>query len=250
MGSIPGLGRVPRGGHSNPLQYSCLENPKVRGAWQVAMGSQSWKWLRRLSRAWDNHAALAKTSIKSHTNHFFAVMGTIKIQSLKNSELYNTWLSIITTLCMRSPGIIDLIASRYQNWHLNEHLDDSHEASVLAKRTREGRYWLGDRIASSFILWARKGYFPKRTALSWVFLMRRAVSLRDSPSGVEVHTREQLLHFQECCKPVGFRLVAWNQSEHPSYPHLYEGNWQNYNFVPSCFLLLGEQLSSTEVAHP
>ena len=27
MGSIPGLGRSSGGGHSNPLQYSCLENP-------------------------------------------------------------------------------------------------------------------------------------------------------------------------------------------------------------------------------
>ena len=27
MGSIPGLGRSPGGGHGNPLQYSCLENP-------------------------------------------------------------------------------------------------------------------------------------------------------------------------------------------------------------------------------
>ena len=27
LGSIPGLGRLPRGGHNNPLQYSCLENP-------------------------------------------------------------------------------------------------------------------------------------------------------------------------------------------------------------------------------
>ena len=26
-GSIPGLGRSPGGGHGNPLQYSCLENP-------------------------------------------------------------------------------------------------------------------------------------------------------------------------------------------------------------------------------
>ena len=26
-GSIPELGRYPGGGHSNPLQYSCLENP-------------------------------------------------------------------------------------------------------------------------------------------------------------------------------------------------------------------------------
>ena len=33
MGSIPGLGRSPGGGHGNPLQYSCLENPKDRGAW-------------------------------------------------------------------------------------------------------------------------------------------------------------------------------------------------------------------------
>ena len=29
-GSIPGSGRVPGGGHGNPLQYSCLENPTDR----------------------------------------------------------------------------------------------------------------------------------------------------------------------------------------------------------------------------
>ena len=33
LGSIPGLGRSPGGGHGNPLQYSCLENPMDRGAW-------------------------------------------------------------------------------------------------------------------------------------------------------------------------------------------------------------------------
>ena len=27
LGSLPGLGRSPGGGHGNPLQYSCLENP-------------------------------------------------------------------------------------------------------------------------------------------------------------------------------------------------------------------------------
>ena len=32
-GSIYGLGRFPGGGHGNPFQYSCLENPKDRGAW-------------------------------------------------------------------------------------------------------------------------------------------------------------------------------------------------------------------------
>ena len=32
-GSIPGSGRFLGGGHGNPLQYSCLENPMDRGAW-------------------------------------------------------------------------------------------------------------------------------------------------------------------------------------------------------------------------
>ena len=32
-GSFPGWGRFPEGGHDNPLQYSCLENPMDRGAW-------------------------------------------------------------------------------------------------------------------------------------------------------------------------------------------------------------------------
>ena len=35
MGLIPGSGRSPEGGHGNPLQYSSLENPMDRGAWQA-----------------------------------------------------------------------------------------------------------------------------------------------------------------------------------------------------------------------
>ena len=34
MGSIPGLGRSPGGGHGNSLQCSCLEHPIDRGAWR------------------------------------------------------------------------------------------------------------------------------------------------------------------------------------------------------------------------
>ena len=33
LGSIPGSGRSPGGGHGNPLQYFCLENSMDRGAW-------------------------------------------------------------------------------------------------------------------------------------------------------------------------------------------------------------------------
>ena len=37
LGLIPGSGRSPGGGHGNPLQYSCLENPMDRGAWQATV---------------------------------------------------------------------------------------------------------------------------------------------------------------------------------------------------------------------
>ena len=42
LGSIPGLGRSPGGGHGNPLQYSCLENPHGTEAlgWLQSVGSQ------------------------------------------------------------------------------------------------------------------------------------------------------------------------------------------------------------------
>ena len=48
--SVPGLGRSSGGGHDNPLQYSCLENPMDRGAWWATVHgitkSQTWlKWL-------------------------------------------------------------------------------------------------------------------------------------------------------------------------------------------------------------
>ena len=36
-GSIPGSGRSPGEGNGNPLQYSCLENPTDRGAWQATV---------------------------------------------------------------------------------------------------------------------------------------------------------------------------------------------------------------------
>ena len=47
LGLIPGLERSPGEGNGNLLQYSCLENPKDRGPWQVAVDgvSKSQTWL-------------------------------------------------------------------------------------------------------------------------------------------------------------------------------------------------------------
>ena len=51
MGSIPGWGRSPGGGHGNPLQYSCLENSLDRGAWWATVNgvTNSCTQLKRLS---------------------------------------------------------------------------------------------------------------------------------------------------------------------------------------------------------
>ena len=49
--SIPGWGRSPGGGHSNPLQYLCLENPMDRGVWWAVVHgvTKSWTQLKQLS---------------------------------------------------------------------------------------------------------------------------------------------------------------------------------------------------------
>ena len=43
----PWVGKIPRGGNGNPLQYACLENPMDRGAWRATVHTvpQSWTQL-------------------------------------------------------------------------------------------------------------------------------------------------------------------------------------------------------------
>ena len=50
-GLIPGSGRSPGGGHSNPLQYSFLENPMDREAWWATVHgvTKSWTQLKQVS---------------------------------------------------------------------------------------------------------------------------------------------------------------------------------------------------------
>ena len=56
VGSMPGSGRSPGGGHSNPLQYSCLENPTNRGAW--------WAIVHRVAKSWTRLSDLSQLSAK------------------------------------------------------------------------------------------------------------------------------------------------------------------------------------------
>ena len=59
MGSIPGSGRAPGGGHGNPFQYSSLENPMDRGAW--------WATVHRVAK---NLTRRKQLSIHTCTAHF------------------------------------------------------------------------------------------------------------------------------------------------------------------------------------
>ena len=44
VGSTPGLGRCPGGGHGNPLHYSCLGNLMDRGAWLSTIHGVAKSW--------------------------------------------------------------------------------------------------------------------------------------------------------------------------------------------------------------
>ena len=63
IGSIPGSGRSPGEGNSNPLQYSCLENSMDQGAqWATVHGvAKCWTWLKQLG----THVHLMRFSLQS-----------------------------------------------------------------------------------------------------------------------------------------------------------------------------------------
>ena len=44
VSSIPGSGRSPEEGNGNPLQFSCLGNPRDRGAWQATVHGAAKEW--------------------------------------------------------------------------------------------------------------------------------------------------------------------------------------------------------------
>ena len=59
MGSTPGSERSPGGGHGNPPQYSCLENPMEGGAWLSVV--------HRIRKSQARQSDLACTHSHTHT---------------------------------------------------------------------------------------------------------------------------------------------------------------------------------------
>ena len=73
MGSIPRLGRSPRGGNGNPLQYSCLENSMDRGACQAPVPGG----YKELDLTEDAHTIIAKEIyfINKESKNYFPLEG-------------------------------------------------------------------------------------------------------------------------------------------------------------------------------
>ena len=90
-GSIPRSGRSPGGGHGNPLQYSCLENPMDRGAWWATVHrvTKSRAWLKWLST--HAHIYWVGQKVCLHFNKFFGQPNiyTLIFLSLSLSSIIN-----------------------------------------------------------------------------------------------------------------------------------------------------------------
>ena len=73
------------GGHGNPLQYSCLENPMDRGAWRVTVQEviKRWAWLKQLSM----HAMWFKESINISRN--LVIMNILTLKCRQRSIMYS-----------------------------------------------------------------------------------------------------------------------------------------------------------------
>ena len=86
VGSIPGLGRSPGGGHGNPLQYSCLENLMDRGAW--------WATVRRIvKRTQLSNLALMWDSEQE-------IMLRARATNLLNGSVYRSWCGPTEEVCV------------------------------------------------------------------------------------------------------------------------------------------------------
>ena len=81
MGLIPVSGRSPGGGHGNPLQYSCLENPMDGGAWGAIVHgvAESRTRLSSLTFTFAFNTYLYKCIFSEQAEHFnFSVVCEIK----------------------------------------------------------------------------------------------------------------------------------------------------------------------------
>ena len=116
VGLIPGSGRSPGGAHGNPLQYSCLENPMGRGAWQATV--------HRVAKSGTQPKRLSMNTLLSDLHFVVLINHTHLIQCNLQTDYLFSWLPYyIATSVMkigskneRSGGYNYLLPSSFCKW--------------------------------------------------------------------------------------------------------------------------------------
>jgi len=91
LGSIPGLERSPGGGHDNPLQYSCLENPVDRGAW-------------RDCSPWGRKESDTTERLSTHTACEASLIELFQLQGSSQPVTVNFWWAATALLVYKALG--------------------------------------------------------------------------------------------------------------------------------------------------
>ena len=104
-GLILRLERCPGKGNGNALQYSCLENPMDKGAWQsiVHKVAKSWKWLSNCDFHFFYHIFFIHSSVDGHPD-CFQVLAIVNSAAVNVGTQVSFWNMIFSGL-MASSGI-------------------------------------------------------------------------------------------------------------------------------------------------
>ena len=87
LGSVPVLGRSPREGNSNPLYYSCLENPMDGGPWQATVYGVAKSWTQLSNFIF--HSSKKRCVLASIHKSKYLVIQTHSFAQLIDSLLHN-----------------------------------------------------------------------------------------------------------------------------------------------------------------
>ena len=98
LASIPGSGRSPGEGTSNPLQNSCLENAMGRGAWQTMGGRVGRDWATTWCDVWQSVQKRTKDCLNKHIRSEFPI-------SVQFSSVSQSYPTLCYPMDCSTPGI-------------------------------------------------------------------------------------------------------------------------------------------------
>ena len=93
VGSFPGLGRSPGGGHGNPLLYSCLENSMGRGTWWASVHRVVKSWARRRRLSMRYYCCLVPLASLRNWNYCYVWMEAVLAPEVFGGEMKIRWIA-------------------------------------------------------------------------------------------------------------------------------------------------------------